>query len=79
MEGSFLVSGGGFVSNLIDNVGGTVSVADTLMGPLSLSGTGTLAIITMSGFAAGTTTLDFTNVILIRILSSLTRVSWVEV
>ena len=63
MEGSFLVSGGGFVPNLIDNVGGTVSVADTLIGPLSVSGTGTLAIITMSGFAAGTTTLDFANVI----------------
>jgi general secretion pathway protein D len=68
-EGSFLPSGGAtfFIPGTIDNIGGTISAtADTLIGPIpGVSGSGTLAELTFTAIAAGTTSIDLSNVTLL--------------
>jgi hypothetical protein len=69
VEGSFLPGGGAtfFIPGTIDNVGGTVaSTADTLLGPgPGVDGSGTLAILTLTGLAPGTSAIDLSNVFLL--------------
>jgi hypothetical protein len=69
VEGAFLPGGGAtfFIPGTIDNVGGTVaSTADTLLGPgPGVDGSGTLAILTLTGLAPGTSAIDLSNVFLL--------------
>lgn len=68
-EGAFLPGGGttAFIPGTIDNVGGTVAAtADTLIGPgPGVNGGGILAILTLTGLTAGTSSIDFSNVFLL--------------
>jgi hypothetical protein len=68
-EGSFLTGGGAtvFLPGTIDNIGGTIaSTADSLIGAIpGVNGSGTLAILTLTGLALGTSSIDFSNVILL--------------
>jgi hypothetical protein len=67
-EGSFLSSGGATfpVPGVIDNIGGTITTnADTLIGPSGVSGSGTLAILTLQGVAAGSSNISLANAILL--------------
>jgi len=68
-EGPFLPSGGTtfFVPGTIDNTNGTISTtADTLIGAISgVNGGGTLAFVTFTALAAGTSSIDLSNVLLI--------------
>lgn len=68
-EGPFLPSGGTtfFVPGTIDNTNGTISAtADTLIGAISgVSGDGTLAVVTFTALAAGTSSIDLSNVTLL--------------
>jgi hypothetical protein len=68
-EGAFLSGAGAtfFIPGTIDNVGGTVaSTADTLLGPgPGVDGSGTLAILTLTGLAPGTSAIDLSNVFLL--------------
>ncbi|HEV2987280.1 MAG TPA: cohesin domain-containing protein [Candidatus Angelobacter sp.] len=68
-EGAFLAGGGttAFIPGTIDNVGGTIAAtADTLIGPgPGVNGSGTLAILTLTGMTAGTSSIDFSNVFLL--------------
>lgn len=68
-EGAFLSGGGttAFIPGTIDNVGGTIaSTADSLVGAIpGVNGSGTLAILTLTGLASGTSTIDLSNVILL--------------
>jgi len=69
VEGAFLAGGGTttFIPGTIDNVGGTIAAtADTLIGPgPGVSGGGILAILTLTGLTAGTSSIDFSNVFLL--------------
>lgn len=68
-EGSFLPGGGAtfFLPGTIDNVGGTItSTADSLVGAIpGVNGSGTLAILTLTGLASGISSIDFSNVFLL--------------
>lgn len=68
-EGGFLATGGTtfFIPGTIDNVGGSVTAtADTLIGAISgVDGSGTLAVLTFTGLAPGTTSIDLENVFLL--------------
>lgn len=69
-EGSFLSSSCGstcFIPGVIDNLGGTIAGnADTLIGPLpGVSGSGTLAILTLQGVAAGSSSIGLVNALLL--------------
>lgn len=69
-EGTFLTSGGGttlFFAGPIDNVAGNILFnLDLLTGPISgVNGNGTLAILTLSGLTAGTSSIDIANAILL--------------
>jgi hypothetical protein len=68
-EGSFLATGGTtfFIPGTIDNVGGSVTAtADTLIGAISgVDGSGMLAVLTFTGLAPGTTSIDLENVFLL--------------
>jgi hypothetical protein len=70
VEGSFLPTVGAtfFIPGMIDNVGGTIaSTADTLLGTgPGVNGTGTLAILTLTGLAPGTSGIDLSNVMLLN-------------
>jgi hypothetical protein len=70
VEGSFLPTVGAtfFVPGTIDNVGGTIaSTADTLLGPRpGVNGSGTLAILTLTGLAPGTSSIGLSNVTLLN-------------
>jgi hypothetical protein len=69
VEGTFLPGGGAtfFIPGTIDNVGGTVALtADTLLGSgPGVDGSGTLAILTLTGLAPGTSAIDLSNVFLL--------------
>ena len=69
IEGAFLAGGGttAFIPGTIDNVGGTIAAtADTLIGPVpGVNGGGILAILTLTGLTAGTSSIDFSNVFLL--------------
>jgi hypothetical protein len=69
VEGSFLPGRGAtfFIPGTIDNVGGTVaSTADTLLGPgPGVDSSGTLAILTLTGLAPGTSAIDPSNLFLL--------------
>jgi general secretion pathway protein D len=69
VEGGFLAGGGttAFIPGTIDNVAGTITAtADTLIGPgPGVIGSGTLAILTLTGLESGTSTIDLSNVILL--------------
>lgn len=68
-EGPFLQGGGitYFVPGTIDNVGGSITAnADTLIGPISgVTGNGSVATITFTAKASGTSPLSLANVILL--------------
>ena len=68
-EGAFLAGGGitAFIPGTIDNVGGTIAAtADTLIGPgPGVNGSGTLAVLTLTGLAPGTSSIDFSSVFLL--------------
>ena len=68
-EGGFLATGGTtfFIPGTIDNVGGSVTAtADTLIGAIAgVDGSGTLAVLTFTGLAPGTTSIDLENVFLL--------------
>jgi Cohesin domain len=68
-EGAFLAGGGttAFIPGIIDNVGGTIAAtADTLIGPgPGVNGSGTLAVLTLTGLAPGTSSIDFSSVFLL--------------
>jgi adhesin HecA-like repeat protein len=68
-EGPFLPSGGTtfFLPGTIDNTNGTISAtADSLIGAISgVSGSGSLAEFTFTAIAAGTTSIDLSNVTLL--------------
>jgi adhesin HecA-like repeat protein len=68
-EGPFLPSGGTtfFLPGTIDNTNGTISAtADSLIGAISgVSGSGTLAEFTFTAIAAGTSSIDLSNVTLL--------------
>jgi hypothetical protein len=70
VEGSFLPTVGAtfFIPGTIDNVGGTVaSTADTLLGSgPGVNGSGTLAILTLTGLAPGTSSIGLSNVMLLN-------------
>jgi hypothetical protein len=72
-EGSFLTSF--FIPGAIDNTGGTIAgSADSLTGPgPGVSGSGTLAILTLQGVASGSSNINLMNVILLD--SSLSPIS----
>ncbi len=67
-EGDFLASGGTtfFLPGSVDNVGGSIAAtANTLIGAISgVNGDGTLVVLTFTGLAPGTTSVDFANVLL---------------
>jgi cohesin domain-containing protein/PEP-CTERM motif-containing protein len=65
-EGTFLVSGGGFTTGTIDNIGGIVpNNADTLIGAiLGVSGAGTLVLFDFTALAQGTSAFTISNVLL---------------
>jgi hypothetical protein len=69
VEGAFLAGGGttAFIPGTIDNVGGSIAAtADTLIGPgPGVNGGGILAILTLTGLTAGTSSIDFSNVFLL--------------
>ena len=69
VEGAFLAGGGttAFIPGTIDNVGGTIAAtADTLIGPgPGVNGSGTLAVLTLTGLAPGTSSIDFSSVFLL--------------
>jgi hypothetical protein len=68
-EGSFLPSGGStfFLPGDIDNGAGTVALtADTLLGSVpGVNGSGTLAVLTLTGLGQGTSTVSLSNVFLL--------------
>jgi general secretion pathway protein D len=69
-EGSFLSSPCGstcFVPGVIDNLGGTIAGnAGTLIGPPpGVTGSGTLAILTLQGVAAGSSSIGLVNALLL--------------
>jgi general secretion pathway protein D len=68
-EGAFLAGGGttAFIPGTIDNVGGSIAAtADTLIGPgPGVNGSGTLAVLTLTGLAPGTSSIDFSSVFLL--------------
>lgn len=80
-EGSFLSSSCGstcFIPGVIDNLGGTIAGnADTLIGPLpGVTGSGTLAILTLQGVAAGSSSIGLVNALLLdSTLSPISNVS----
>jgi cohesin domain-containing protein/PEP-CTERM motif-containing protein len=65
-EGDFLGGGGTtfFIPGTVDNVGGSITAtANTLIGAIGgVSGDGTLVVLTFTGLAGGTTSIDFANV-----------------
>ena len=68
-ESSFL-SGAGttfFIPGTIDNTAGTITfTADSLIGPgPGVNGSGTLAILTLSGLITGSSNVNFSNVLLL--------------
>jgi hypothetical protein len=65
-EGSFLTSF--FIPGAIDNTGGTIAGnADTLIGAVpGISGSGTLAVLTLQGVAQGSSNIGFLNVSLLN-------------
>jgi hypothetical protein len=69
VEGAFLAGGGttAFIPGTIDNVGGTIAAtADTLIGPgPGVNGSGMLAVLTLTGLAPGTSSIDFSSVFLL--------------
>ena len=69
IEGGFLPGGGttAFIPGTIDDVGGTIAAtADTLIGPgPGVTGSGTLAVLTLTGLAPGTSSIDFSSVFLL--------------
>lgn len=69
VEGSFLPGGGAtfFIPGTIDNVDGIVATtADTLLGPgPGVDGSGTVAILTLTGLTTGTSIIDLANVYLL--------------
>jgi adhesin HecA-like repeat protein len=69
VEGTFLAGGGttAFIPGTIDNVGGTIAAtADTLIGPgPGVNGSGTVAVLTLTGLAPGTSSIDFSSVFLL--------------
>jgi len=69
VEGAFLAGGGttAFIPGTIDNVGGTIAAtADTLIGPgPGVNGSGTLVVLTLTGLAPGTSSIDFSSVFLL--------------
>jgi len=69
VEGAFLAGGGttAFIPGTIDNVGGTIAAtADTLIGPgPGVNGSGTLVVLTLTGLAPGTNSIDFSSVFLL--------------
>jgi Cohesin domain/PEP-CTERM motif len=68
-EGSFLPGGGPtfFLPGDIDNGAGTIAfTADTLLGPVpSVNGSGTLAVLTVTGLGKGTSAISLSNVFLL--------------
>jgi hypothetical protein len=68
-EGAFLAGGGttAFIPGTVDNIGGTIAAtADTLIGPgPGVNGSGTLAVLTLTGLAPGTSSIDFSSVFLL--------------
>jgi Cohesin domain len=68
-EGSFLLGGGStfFLPGDIDNGAGTIaSTADTLLGSVpGVNGSGTLAVLTLTGLAQGTSAISLSNVFLL--------------
>lgn len=68
-EGLFLPGGGAtfFLPGTIDNVGGSITAtADTLLGPgPGVNGSGTLAVLTLTGLTPGISSIDFSNVFLL--------------
>jgi hypothetical protein len=77
VEGSFLPTVGAtfFIPGTIDNLGGTIaSTADTLLGSgPGGDGSGTLAILTLTGLAPGTSSISLSNATLLN--SSLSPIS----
>lgn len=77
VEGPFLPTVGAtfFIPGTIDNVGGMIaSTADTLLGPRpGVNGSGTLAILTLTGLEPGTSGIDLSNLTLLN--SSLRPIS----
>ena len=69
VEGAFLAGGGttAFIPGTIDNVGGTIAAtAYTLIGPgPGVNGSGTLVVLTLTGLAPGTSSIDFSSVFLL--------------
>jgi hypothetical protein len=68
-EGSLLTAGGFtfFLPGSIDNTAGTIAfTANSLLGPgPGVDGSGTLAILTLSALAAGTSSIELSNVFLL--------------
>ncbi len=71
-EGNFLLNNIGpdsftfFIPGSIDNVGGSIAAtANTILGPGGATGDGTLAIFTLTGLAAGTSTISIDNIFLL--------------
>lgn len=67
-EGTFLPGAGPtfFLPGTVDNTAGTVQfVADTLLGPPTASGDGSLASVTFEAVGEGTSSVNFANVLLV--------------
>jgi len=67
-EGAFLPAGGAtlFIPGAIDNTAGTISfTGDSLLGPVGVSGSGTLARIGFQANALGTSTIGLSDVLLL--------------
>jgi len=70
-EGTFLQSGGNFFPGFTDNPSGSITfIANSLIGPDGISGSGTLADIKFLALGPGTSLIDLSNVILLVLLDS---------